>query len=219
MFQPPGFIDPNKPNHVCKLKRSIYGLKQAPRAWNARFVKFITNTGFIQSKSDTSLFVYRKQGLVAYLILYGDDIIVTASTKTLKNTIIQVLKAEFPMSNCGRISSFLGISVKFNDKGLFLNQSHYAEDIINRACMSACKPCSTPVDMKSKLAENDGQQLSNPTEYRSLAGALQYLTFMRPDISYAVQQLCLFMHDPRDGHLQAKKRVIRYLQGTKHMGL
>lgn len=123
------------------------------------------------------------------------------------------------MSDCGRISSFLGISVKFNEKGLFLNQSHYAEDIINRAGMSACKPCTTPVDMKSKLDADDGKKVSNPREYRSLAGALQYLTFTHPDITYAVQQLCLFMHDPRDSHLHAMKRVIRYLQGTKHMGL
>lgn len=107
------------------------------------------------------------------------------------------------MSDCGRISSFLGISVKFNDKGLFLNQSHYAEDIINRAGMSTCKPCTTPVDMKSKLDADDDKKVSNPTEYRSLAGALQYLTFKRPDITYLVQQLCLFMHDPRDSHLQA----------------
>lgn len=219
MFQPPGFVDQTKPNHVCKLKRAIYGLKQAPRAWNARFVNFITNNGFIQTKSDTSLFVYRKHGLVAYLILYVDDIILTASIETLKNTIIQALKNEFPMTDCGRVSSFLGVSVTFNEKGLFMNQSHYAEDIIKRAGMSASKPCSTPVDTKSKLAADEGKPVSNPTEYRSLAGALQYLTFTRPDISYAVQQLCFFMHDPREPHLNAMKRVIGYLQGTKHMDL
>ena len=77
----------------------------------------------------------------------------------------------------------------------------------------------TPVDMKSKLAEDDGAKVKNSTEYRSLAGALQYLTFTRPDISYAVQQLCLVMHDPRDTHLLALKRVICYIQGTKSQGL
>ncbi|XP_048613467.1 uncharacterized mitochondrial protein AtMg00810-like [Brassica napus] len=126
---------------------------------------------------------------MAYLILYVDDIIVTASTDALRNTIIDVLKSEFPMKDFGIINSFLGISAKYNDKGLFLNQSRYAEDIITRAGMSECKPCATPVDLKSKLAEE------------------------------AVQQLCLFMHDPRESHLQALKRVIRYLKGTTHMGL
>lgn len=186
MTQIPGYVDKTKPDHVCKLSRSIYGLKQAPRAWNARFVTFITSNGFTQCKSDTSLFVYRKGDLTAYLILYVDDIIVTASTDTLRQTIISLLKSEFPMTDSGRISSFLGISAKFNEKGLFLSQAKYAEDIIHRAGMSDCKPCATPVDLKSKLAEKDGKPVPNPTEYRSLAGALQYLTFTRPDLSYAV---------------------------------
>ena len=219
MFQPPGFIDSSKPNHVCKLNCSIYGLKQAPRAWNARFVNFITANGFIQCKSDTSVFIYKKNGLMAYLILYVDDIIVTASNTTLRDTIIQVLKFEFPMTDLGRISSFLGVSVKLNDKGIFLNQSQYADDIIKRAGMADCKPYTTPVDLKSKLGDDDGKPVANAMDYRSLAGALQYLTFTRPDITYAVQQLCLFMHDPREPHLVALHRVIRYLQGTKHMGL
>lgn len=73
-------------------------------------------------------------------------------------------------------------------------------DIINRAGMKDCKPCQTPVDMKSKLTAEAGPKVTDPTLYRSLAGALQYLTFTRPDISYAVQQVCLFMHDPRESH-------------------
>lgn len=77
--------------------------------------------------------------------------------------------------------------------------------------MQDCKPVATPVDLKSKLAEDLGKPLDNPTEYRSLAGALQYL--------YSVQQICLFMHDPRDIHMQALRRILRYLQGTKDRGL
>lgn len=85
--------------------------------------------------------------------------------------------------------------------------------------MKHCKPCATPVDLKSKLAEDAGDPVKDPTEYMSLAGALQYLTFTRPDIAYGVQQVCLFMHDPRQQHLTALRRVIRYLQGTKTQGL
>ena len=188
-------------------KRSIYGLKQAPRAWNARFVNFITNQGFKRSKNDTSLFTYAKNGTRAYLILYVDNIVITASTSELRNSVIAALKMEFPITDEGQISSFLGISAQFNDKGLFLNQSRYAEEIIERAGMKECKPCATPVDLKAKLSDKEGKAVDNPTEYRSMAGALQYLTFTRPDISYAVQQICLFMHDPREPHLAALKRV------------
>lgn len=85
--------------------------------------------------------------------------------------------------------------------------------------MKDCKPISTLVDLKAKLSDKEGKPVANSTEYRSLAGALQYLTFTRPDILYAVQQICLFMHDPREPHLQALKRILRYIQGTKAKGL
>jgi len=84
--------------------------------------------------------------------------------------------------------------------------------------MSACKPCSTPVDLHSKLSA-DGPPVADSTHYHSLAGALQYLTFTRPDIAYVVQQICLYMHDPREPHLAALKRILRYLQGTLSLGL
>ena len=91
-------------------------------------------------------------------------------------------------------------------------------EILERADMNNCKASSTPVDTHSKLPA-DGASVSDPSQYRSLAGALQYLTFTRPDIAYAVQQVCLYMHDPREPHLSALKRVLRYLQGTLDLGL
>ncbi|GKD15805.1 ribonuclease H-like domain-containing protein [Tanacetum coccineum] len=84
--------------------------------------------------------------------------------------------------------------------------------------MVNCNSSRTPVDTESKLGV-DGDPVSDPTLYRSLAGSLQYLTFTRPDLSYAVQQVCLHMHDPRDPHLFALKRILRYVQGTLHYGL
>ncbi|XP_019084325.1 PREDICTED: uncharacterized protein LOC109125960 [Camelina sativa] len=85
--------------------------------------------------------------------------------------------------------------------------------------MTHCNPCTTPADTRTKLAVGAGPPVANPTLYRSLAGALQYLTFTRPDISFAVQQVCLFMHDPRDIHYKALKRILRYVKGTLDFGL
>ena len=85
--------------------------------------------------------------------------------------------------------------------------------------MSDCKPCSTPVDTQAKLSADLGDPVADPTAYRSLAGALQYLTFTRPDLTYAVQQVCLHMHDPRESHLAALKRLLRYVRGTVDLGL
>ena len=85
--------------------------------------------------------------------------------------------------------------------------------------MTDCKPCSTPVDTQAKLSADLGDPVADPTAYRSLAGALQYLTFTRPDLTYAVQQVCLHMHDPRESHLAALKRLLRYFCGTLDLGL
>jgi hypothetical protein len=92
-------------------------------------------------------------------------------------------------------------------------------DVLERASMSDCEPCSTTVDTHAKVSSTAGTPVSDPTQYLSLVGALQYLTFTRPDISYAVQQVCLHMHDPRDVHLLAVKRILRYLHGTLGHGL
>jgi hypothetical protein len=91
-------------------------------------------------------------------------------------------------------------------------------EIHYRVGMTDCKSCATPVDLHPKLSA-DGDPVPDPTDFRSLAGALQYLTFTRSNISYAVQQICLHMHDPREPHLAALKRILRYVRGTLHMGL
>lgn len=85
--------------------------------------------------------------------------------------------------------------------------------------MKDCKPLSTPADVNAKLSIEAGDKIADPTQYIKLAGALQYLTITRPYITYVVQQICLFMHDPRTQHLTALKRIIRYIQGTKGHGL
>ncbi|KAL3641175.1 hypothetical protein CASFOL_016143 [Castilleja foliolosa] len=85
--------------------------------------------------------------------------------------------------------------------------------------MSSCKPSATPVDSNAKLGAAAGSPLPESTQFRSLCGALQYLTFTRPDIAYAVQQVCLHMHAPHTDHWNALKRILRYIQGTKHLGI
>ncbi|GJQ99103.1 ribonuclease H-like domain-containing protein [Tanacetum coccineum] len=218
MHQPPGFRDPRHPDHVCLLQRSLYGLKQAPRAWFQRFAAYAARVGFLHSRCDSSLFIYRQGSDTAYLLLYVDDIVLTASSTALLQRIIASLHAEFSMTDLGPLNYFLGVSVTRNTSGMFLSQQKYATEVLERAGMLTCNPCRTPVDTDSKLAAA-GDPVSDPTLYRRLAGALQYLTFTRPDISYAVQQVCLFMHDPREPHFSALKRILRYVRGTLTSGL
>jgi histone deacetylase 1/2 len=216
--QPSGFIDINKPDHVCRLKKSLYGLKQAPRAWYSRFATHLLQLGFVGSRADPSLFIYSKGSNMVYLLLYVDDIVLTASSEQLLRWTITALEREFSLKDLGALHFFLGVAVTRNSNGLFLSQRQYILDILERAGMMNCNVCSTPVDTHAKLGAS-GAPVADPTNYRSLVGALQYLSFTRPDVAYAVQQVCLHMHDPREPHLTAVKRILRYLSGTIDHGL
>jgi hypothetical protein len=204
---------------VCLLSRSLYGLRQAPRAWNDRFVAHVTSLGFVQSKADSSLFIYNHHGAKAYLLLYVDDMILSASTAPLLRHVIARLHAAFAVKDMGPIKHFLGITVRRSAEGFFLTQCSYAEELLERAGMSNCKPVATPADTNGKVSASEGNLLADATTYRSIAGALQYLTITRPDIAYAVQQVCLHMHSPRDVHNTMLKRILRYIKGTTALGV
>ena len=165
------------------------------------------------------MFIYRKGTDMAYLLLYVDDIILTTSSDALRCSIMALLSSEFGMKDLGPLNYFLGIAVTRHKGRMFLSQRKYAEEIIDRAGMSSCKPSSPPVDTKPKLSTSSGKPYEDPTQFRQLAGALQYVTFTRPDISYAVQQICLHMHAPCGTHMLALKWIIHYLQGTLDHGL
>ncbi|GJR74728.1 ribonuclease H-like domain-containing protein [Tanacetum coccineum] len=132
--------------------------------------------------------------------------------------IIGSLNNEFDMTDLGVLNYFLGISADRTPTGLFLSQKKYALQLLERAHMVTCNPSRTPVDTESKLG-SEGAPVQDPILYRSLIGGLEYLTFTRPNLSYAVQQICLYMHDPREPHLAALKRILRYVQGTLDLGL
>ncbi|KAM1666352.1 hypothetical protein ACFX14_045629 [Malus domestica] len=216
MTQPPGFIDSNLPTHVCHLKKSLYGLKQAPRAWFDKLFQVLCTLGFKQSSSDASLFVLQASAPVLVLV-YVDDILVIGPNTILCQHFIHKLSQAFPVKDMGPLHYFLGLEVQRNSEGLFMHQSKYSLDLLHKANMAGAKPCVTPLGT-TKL-DHSGPLLSNPTEYRSLVGGLQYLTWTRPDLSFAVNQVCQFMHSPREQHLQAVKRILRFLKGTLTQGL
>jgi hypothetical protein len=219
MSQPPGFIDSSCPDYVCKLHRSIYGLRQAPRVWFQSFSQALLSLGFQSSQADNSLFTLHSSAGSVLLLVYVDDIIITGSTDSLINHIVNQLSRRFHMKDLGDLHYFLGLEVHRSSGHLRLTQTKYLLSILSSANMIDCKPQPTPVTSGRKLSMSAGLLLPNPHEYRRLVGALQYLTFTRPDISYSVQQVCQFMHSPRDAHLQAVKRILRYLKGTPSLGI
>ena len=133
MHQPPGFVDKRFPHYVYRLRKALYGLKQAPKAWYQRFAQFLLHMGFVVAQSDNSLFTFRQGNDMAYLLLYVDDIILCTSSDALRDCIIAHLKTEFPMSDLGPLSYFVGISVTRTPSYMLLSQKKYAQEILG-AC-------------------------------------------------------------------------------------
>jgi hypothetical protein len=197
-----GFVDPDQPDAVCLLDRYLYGLRQAPRAWFTSFTDYVKHIGFVQTRSDSSLFLLRDStGVVAYLLLYVDDMVLAAKTPALLHASIKKLQSAFAVKDMGALAYFLGVDVRRTTEGFFLSQEQYVDDLLEHAGMKNCKAAA------------------DASFFRSIAGVLQYLTLTRPDIAYAVQQLCLHMHAPHDIHVAMLKRVLRYIKGTPQIGI
>ncbi|XP_019161878.1 PREDICTED: uncharacterized protein LOC109158423 [Ipomoea nil] len=193
MKQPPGYEDPVHPDHMCHLQRSLYGLKQAPRTWFKRLHDFLLLAGFSSSKTDVSLFHYTSGTSRVFLLVYVDDIIMMGNDAVLINTLLQRLASTFKIRDLGKPGFFLGIETISTDKGFILSQRRYMTDLLSRAGMLDCKSLTTPASVTTSVITATSAY-ENPTHYRRIVGALQYLTITRPDLSYSVNRLCQFMH-------------------------
>jgi histone deacetylase 1/2 len=222
MKQPPGYEDPSKPSHyICHLKKALYGLKQAPKAWHSKLTSKLHHLGFKGSVADASLFVFREGGVIIYMLIYVDDIIIVSSSDKATDKLIQNMNEDFAVQDLGPLEYFLGIEVKPDSNGVLLSQKRYALDLLKKANMEKCKPISTPMSSSERLSKNHGILLSGEEQfrYRSVVGGLQYLTLTRPDLSFAVNKVCQFIQSPTDVHWVAVKRILRFVKGTVGFGL
>lgn len=205
MIQPPGFIDRDRPSHVCKLRKEIYGLKQALRAWYLALKQHLTSTGFTNSLADASLFTRIVNGSYTYILIYVDDIIVTGNDKQVIDQVLHTFADRFSIKDPVDLHYFLGVEATRTTGGLHLCQRKYIIDLLIKTKMHDAKPVTTPLPTSPKLTLHGGTLLKDLTEYRSVVGSLQYLAFTRPDISYAVSRLSQFMHRPHDRTLASSE--------------
>lgn len=213
MEQPKGFEDPSRPHHVCHLHKAIYGLKQAPRAWFTKLKDHLTTKGFRACHSDNSLFVYSSHLATVYILVYVDDLIITGDNINFMECFISDLHKTFALKDLGNLHYFLGVKIIRNHTGLIMSQKGYIEDVLTRSKMTNSKPISTPTDTSTPL-QKDGEPFFDSKLYRQVVGSLQYATITRPDIAYAVNRVCQYMHSPKTQHWQAVKRILSYLNGT-----
>jgi len=217
--QPPGFEDHQHPGHVFKLKKALYGLKQAPRQWYERLSDFLTSQGYERGTSDKTLFIKKKGDDTILVQVYVDDIIFGSNNEELCETFVEIMKSEFQMSVMGELNYFLDLQVKQLKDGIFLNQAKYCKDLLRKFEMDKCKPISTPFSTSCHLDHDEAGISVDETKYKGLMRSLLYLTATRPDIIFAVCMCARFQSAPKESDYNAAKRILKYLQGTKEVGL
>ena len=217
--QPPGFEDYKNPDYVFKLDKALYGLKQAPRAWYERLSKHLIANGFIKGKIDHTLFLKTKGKHIIVVQIYVDDIIFGSTDDTLCDEFSAMMTNEFEMSMMGELNFFLGLQVKQLKEGIFINQSKFSKELLKKYNMTDAKEISTPMATSTKLDKDEAGVSVNETLYRGMIGSLLYLTASRPDIMFAVCLCARFQACPKESHLKAVKRILRYVKGTIDFGL
>ncbi|GJV30528.1 retrovirus-related pol polyprotein from transposon TNT 1-94 [Tanacetum coccineum] len=217
--QPEGFVDPDLPNHVHHLKKALYGLKQAPKAWYDTLSKFLLAQGFYKGVVDPTLFIRKTGKHTLHVQIYVDDIIFASTDPRDCDHFSNKMSSKFQMSMMGQISFFLGLQISQNPRGIFINQSKYSKEILNKFDLHNSDPIDTPMVERTKLDEDLSGNPIDQTQYRGMVGCLMYLIASRPDLVFAVCMCARYQSKPTKKHLEAVKRIFRYIQGTINMGL
>ncbi|GJR95397.1 retrovirus-related pol polyprotein from transposon TNT 1-94 [Tanacetum coccineum] len=217
--QPSGLIDFQKPNYVYKLKKALYGLKQAPKAWYDILKSFLIKHEYSMGMVDNTLFNKRSKSHLVIVQIYVDDIIFGSTSQNLCDDFAKIMHDEFEMSMMGELNFFLGLQIKQIEDGIFFNQSKYIKEMLKKFGLEDSKPTKTPMSTKIKLTKGDEADFVDSSKYRGMIGSLLYLTASRPDIMFSVCLCACFQENPKTTHLEAVKRIFRYIRGTSHLRL
>eukprot|EP00253_Pinus_taeda_P030394 PITA_30394 len=212
--QPLGYEKKGEEHKVCKLKKTLYGLNQAPRAWYNRIYSYLLDNEFDKCEGEPTIYIKEKDGKIVIVVLYVDDVIFTGNDDQLIKNFKSVMKEEFEMTDMGFLRYFLGIEVDQNEKGIFISQARYVNQVLSRFNMEECKAAITPTVMGLKLSREDSSKDFDPSLYKSIVGSLIYLTATRPDIMYVVSFISIFMERPKEAHWQAEKIILSDWAGS-----
>jgi hypothetical protein len=228
MKQPSGFVDPERPDHVCKLNKGIYGLKQAARCWNNSINSYLLSHGYKKSTADTCVYIKTitsKDGAIHLVIIavYVDDMIIVSNNTGMMKKEKEEIATKFQVEDLGEVHYVVGMHIIRNRerRTISINQRKYLEGVIKKFDMENCKSVSTPLELGRKYEELGKEDEQFDTrKYQRAIGCLTYAaTISRPDLSIAVSILSKFMSNPGVEHWKGVKRVLRYVKGTLDYGL
>jgi hypothetical protein len=217
--QPPGFEDSEYPNHVYKLSKALYGLKQAPRAWYECLRDFLITNGFKIRNDDLTLFTKTIAKDLFICQIYVDDIIFGSTNKSTCEEFCRIMVQKFEMSMMWEFKYFLRFQIKQLQEGTFISQTKYIRDILKKFGMKNDKSIKTPMGTNGHLDLDTGGKSVDQKVYRSMIGSLLYLCASRLDIMLSICMCARFQANPKEVHLRAMKRIMRYLVYTPKFGL
>lgn len=218
--QPEGFVVTGKEEHVYVLRKALYGLRQASREWSLFLHNFLVQFGFEQSMADPTLYVWKDGKEFVIVVVYVDDIPLFGSSNGAIDKVVEHFKQHFEVRVDEHITKFLGFTIDDNGDSLKMHNSPMIKRLLDHFNMTDCNAAKTPLPDGLDLSLGPQDVVSDATPYRQLIGSLLHLAnTVRPDIAFAVGYLSRFMHRPTTQLWKAGKHVLRYLKGTKKLGL
>jgi hypothetical protein len=219
MRQAEGYEDGT--GRVCRLVKTLYGLKQAGREWNEQLDEKLKSYGYKRLLTDPCVYIRREGEDFGIIAVWVDDSLLFASSDKTMAHMKETLRSAWQVTDLGEPSKIVGIEINRTKDAITISQQSYIEDILRREGMNEANPVGIPMDPNVKLQENpDTNEPNRSNSYARLLGSLQFLAnSTRPDITYAVNKLASYTANPGLQHHGALKRILRYLKGTKTLGI
>nr|BAG74297.1 polyprotein [Neopyropia yezoensis] len=202
------------------LQQAMYGTKQAGNLWGKHLDGKLTQRGGVQSKADKCLYTFAMKGTTVYVNVHVDDILPGGPDAEAVADVKRRIARHFECRDMGEVTSYLGMQVEWDKAAgtVTLSNPRHTADLLKEYEMDECKPNFTPMARGVELAE--GELLPTGNRYAELVGSLMYLSNQtRPDLAYAVGKLARRMSAPTEGDWRLAKGVLRYLRGTRNMGI
>lgn len=205
---------------ACKLNKALYGLKQAGRQWHVKLSSKLKQIGLTPAKVENCLYHARRGKDILLLLIYVDDFLVASSNLGWIEEVKSKLQEDFEIKDLGPAKLCLGLEINQTKNYISVSQSRYILNLLDKYNMENCNSVKTPAELPSKTNSRYVNEETFHWPYRELIGALMYLVVgTRPDIANTVSRLAQFVEKPRKEDWLAAKRVLRYLAGTKDLGL